>query len=97
EDDLGHGCEIFIEQRDQFHRRRAFGECGEIAYVAKEDSELALLAGKIHVVDVFEYVIDELRGDVAVEGAARASQLTSSGGVPNGPAGDVRNGQSAEG
>src|SRR5438128_1167377 len=72
EDYLRHGCEIFIEQRDQFHRWRAFGESREIAHVTEEDRQLALLPGKIHVVDVFEYVIHELRSNVAVERAASA-------------------------
>src|SRR3954468_13481344 len=86
-----HRSEVLIQERDQLHRRRSLGERREVTHVTEEDSELAFFASEVHIVDVLEHVIHQLRCNVAIEGAAGTAKLASGGGVTHGPARNVRN------
>src|SRR4051812_40293350 len=90
EDDLRHSCQVLVEQRDQLHGRSSFGQGGETADVAEEDREFALLARQVHIIDMFENVIHQLRSDVAVEGAASAAKLATSRGVAHRTTREIR-------
>src|SRR5581483_1569250 len=69
EDDFSHGGQVFVQQSNKFHGVRLLGEGGEVAHVGKKDGQFAPLSCQVDLLQMVEHVVDELRRNVAVEGA----------------------------